>query len=165
MSDGKNYTVSELLGMTHGAALALADAKYRGLITAPLPEISQQDIDNAAEFQRVWNSPPPPPTDPNQVPVLLSTVRNDLDTERVDHAAWDLGYCKSKAAITGLIDCLGVSMEGRSRGNHRYRPCSEDFWDEFASCLRHATGQPIGTDKKAWQYWWRTKGVHRADLE
>jgi len=84
-----------------------------------------------------------------QIVALIQAIKaGKLERDAVD----ELARTSQRAAIQGLIECLGHDF-----GKKVYWKFQKPT-DCIAQALRTATGVGLGTDKAAWEYWWQALG-------
>lgn len=167
-----------------GGLVLYPELNARRLYEAELAVILMGEPDPVPKLQKFFLKPSPggtwqlrrheafdvlfrlnPKNDPRLIPYCINLIKNDLDGHIVLDAVHLLSKYKYKKAVFGLLGAWDVDIAKKTSPGIKFSYKQQDFWNDIAESLRNATGEDIGTNKEAWNDWWRKKGIHRKDLK
>lgn len=143
------------------AKIALATLKEGDPIPRYCELLTDLSLDEFSRRSVVWRLGDKP--DARAIPYLVKAIKSDPSGAVVNQAITVLGTYRYKAAVTGLIDCLDATFNGKSDWKRAYTP--EMFRQNIAESLKRLTGKEIAPDKEQWEDWWHTEGVRISGLQ
>lgn len=110
--------------------------------------------------------------DPRVIPHLIKVIQTESQRRNtaepnyyiIEMAVGALGELKYRAAVEGLIECLGLDFNAEYLGKGEHAT-PVTYRNRIAKSLQALTGQSFGGDKQPWLKWWREAGQRSSDLK